>query len=59
MPGASYVFTVSASSTIVRNDVTLGPIQGDFIEVTGGLTDAMNIVTPVYELDPGQKVKVQ
>lgn len=59
VPGAAYVFTVDADSKIKRNDVTLGQIQGDFIEITSGITDDMNIVTPVYELDPGQQVKVQ
>ncbi len=59
VPGEAYVFTVDQDSKIKRNDVTLGKIQGDFIEVTAGLVDGMQIVTPVYELDAGQTVKVQ
>ncbi len=59
VPGAAYVFTVGADSKIVRNDVVIGSIQCDFIEVTSGLSDTMDIVSPVYELDPGQQVKVQ
>lgn len=59
IPGAAYVYTVDPDSKIKRNDVTLGQIQGDFIEVISGLDDTMNIVSPVYELDEGQLVKVQ
>ena len=58
-PGAAYVFTVDQDSKIVSNPVTLGPIQGDFVEVTSGMNDGMNIVSPVYELDAGQQVTVQ
>ena len=57
--GASYVLTVDQNSKIVRNDVSIGSIQGDFIQIVGGLTDDMNIVTPVYELEEGQTVRVQ
>ncbi len=59
VPGAAYVFTVDQDSKIKRNDVTLGQVQGDFIEVVSGLSDDMQIVTPVYELDEGEKVSVQ
>ncbi len=59
IPGAAYVFTVDASSKIVRNDVTLGAVRGDFIEVVKGLNDAMDIITPVYELEEGQTVVVE
>jgi multidrug resistance efflux pump len=56
--GAAYVYTVDKDSKIVSNDVTLGAIRGDFVEVTSGLTDEMSIVTPVYELEVGEKVNV-
>lgn len=59
IPGGAYVYVLSASSTIVRNDVVVGAIQGDFIQIVGGLTDGMNIVSPVYGLDEGQKVATQ
>ena len=59
VPGSAYVFTVDSDSKIKQNDVIIGAIQGDFVQVTGGLTDDMDIVTPVYELDPGEQVKVQ
>ena len=59
IPGAAYVYTVDKDSKIERNPVTLGPIQGDFIEITSGMDDSMNIVTPVYELDLGQTVSPQ
>lgn len=57
-PGKASVFTVDSNSKIVENDVILGNVQGDFIEVTSGLSDDMNLVTPVYELDPGQVVNI-
>jgi hypothetical protein len=59
VPGDAYVFTVDENSKIKSNPVVLGQVKGDFIEVVGGLTDDMNIVSPVYELDPGQKVTAE
>ncbi len=59
IPGEAYVLTVGSDSKIVRNAVTLGATHGDFLEVTGGLTDDMKIVSPVYELEEGQEVRVQ
>jgi len=58
VPGSAYVFTVGADSKIVRHDVVLGDIRGDFITVESGLTDDMDIVSPVYELDEGEVVRV-
>ena len=59
IPGNAYVLTVDQNSKIVFNPVTLGPIQGDFIQVVGGMDDSMDIVSPVYELDQGESVTVQ
>lgn len=59
IPGSAYVFTVDENSKIKENPVTLGTIRGDFVEVVSGMDDSMNIVTPVYELDPGQEVVTQ
>lgn len=56
VPGDAYVFTVDENSAIRRNQVILGQVKGDFIEVVGGLSDDMNIVSPVYELDEGENV---
>ena len=58
VPGEAYVFTVDDQSKLVRHDVTLGNVQGDYVEVTGGLTPDMQIVSPVYELEAGQEVSV-
>jgi hypothetical protein len=58
VPGDAYVFTVE-DSIIKKNQVTLGEVQGDFIEVVGGLSDDMDIVTPVYELDEGEEVVIE
>ncbi len=54
--GGSVVFTIDGNSKIKSNNVTVGKVQGDFIEITGGISDSMNIVAPVYELDPGETV---
>jgi multidrug efflux pump subunit AcrA (membrane-fusion protein) len=59
VPGDAYVFTVDAESKIVQHAVILGSVQGGFVEVKSGLTDDMQIVTPVYELVEGQEVSVQ
>lgn len=59
VPNASYVLTVSSSSKVVFDPVTVGMVSGGFIEVTGGLRDDMDIVSPVYGLDEGQTVVVQ
>ncbi|MDE2041083.1 MAG: HlyD family efflux transporter periplasmic adaptor subunit [Patescibacteria group bacterium] len=59
LPNEAYVLSVDRNSQIQKNDVTLGQIQGDFVQVVSGLNDSMNIVTPVYELDIGEKVNVQ
>ena len=59
IPGSAYVFTIDDNSKLKKVDITLGQVQGDFIEVTGGLTDDLDIVTPVYELDEGEEVVVQ
>jgi multidrug efflux pump subunit AcrA (membrane-fusion protein) len=59
VPGDAYVLTVDADSKIKRHSVTLGKVEGDFVEVIAGMTDDMKIVTPVYELDEGQVVSAQ
>jgi len=56
VPGQAYVFTVDADSKLVRHDVTLGAVTGDFVEITSGMTPGMKIVSPVYELEAGQTV---
>lgn len=59
IPGSAYVLTVDENSKIKRNEVTLGTVQGDFIEVVSGMNDTMKIVSPVYELDEGETVNAQ
>ncbi|HEX7724258.1 MAG TPA: HlyD family efflux transporter periplasmic adaptor subunit [Candidatus Paceibacterota bacterium] len=56
VPGHAYVFTVDADSKLVRHEVTLGTVTGDFVEITSGMTPGMKIVSPVYELEDGQTV---
>lgn len=59
LPNESYVYTVDENSLIKRNDVTLGEITGNYVEIKNGLSDDMNIVSPVYELEVGEKVNIQ
>ncbi|MFA6294966.1 MAG: HlyD family efflux transporter periplasmic adaptor subunit [Candidatus Paceibacterota bacterium] len=59
VPGNAYVYTLDEESKIKRNEITLGQVQGDFVEVIKGLSDEMMIVTPVYELDEGESVIAQ
>ncbi|HVU06609.1 MAG TPA: HlyD family efflux transporter periplasmic adaptor subunit [Candidatus Paceibacterota bacterium] len=59
VPGDAYIFTINADSKLVKHSVTLGAVQGDFIEVTSGIADDMRIVSPVYELEEGQKVDAE
>ena len=59
VPGDAYVFTIGSDSKVVKNEVILGSVKGDFIEIQKGLSDDMNIVSPVYELEEGQSVIAQ
>jgi RND family efflux transporter MFP subunit len=59
VPGDAYVLTVDDQSKIVRHPVVLGEIRGEFVEVKSGLTDTLKIVTPVYELNEGESVRIQ
>jgi hypothetical protein len=59
VPGSAYVYTVDADSKIVAHEITIGKIQGDFIEIVEGISANMKIVTPVYELQEGAEVTVQ
>ncbi len=59
VPGAAYVYTVDANSKIVKHEVKLGEVKGDFVEVVSGITDDMKIVSPVYELEEGESVRAE
>lgn len=59
VPGNAYVFTVDDQAKIKRIPVTLGKVEGDFIEVVDGLSPGLKIVSPVYELEEGQMVRIQ
>lgn len=56
-PEGPEVFTVS-SSTLVAHPITFGPIIGDQVTVTSGLTSTMDIVTDARGLSEGQTVIV-
>jgi RND family efflux transporter MFP subunit len=57
-PRESYVFTVSASSTLQRVDIQLGTLLGDEVEIVSGLTGDMIIVKDARGLKEGQVVSV-
>ena len=59
IPGAAHVFTLDPENKVVKNSVILGKIQGDFVEITSGISPEMKIVSPVYELEEGEVVTVQ
>jgi len=59
IPGNAFVYTVDGDSKIKKNAIVLGNINGDFVEVVEGITDDMDIVSPVYELDEGEVVSAQ
>lgn len=59
VPGDAYVFTVDGAGKVQRVPVVLGEVKGDFIEIKSGLTDDMNIVSPVYEINEGETVHVK
>lgn len=57
-PTGPVVFTVTASSTLVANPITLGSILGDEVTVLTGLTSDIDIVTDARGLTEGQTVVV-
>lgn len=56
VPGSAYVYTLDAESKVVKHEVILGEVKGDYIEVKSGINDTMKIISPVYELEEGQMV---
>lgn len=59
IPGGAYVYTVDADSKIVRHEVVLGEVKGDFVEIKSGIAEDMKIVSPVYELEEGEVVRAE
>lgn len=57
-PDGPVVFTVTASSTLVSHPVVFGPIRGNQVTVTSGLSFDMAIVTDARGLSDGQSVVV-
>ena len=53
------VFTVTASSTLESHVVTVGTLLGDRVEIRGGLTPDMSIVTDARGLRAGQVVQLK
>ncbi|HET8581002.1 MAG TPA: efflux RND transporter periplasmic adaptor subunit [Candidatus Paceibacterota bacterium] len=58
LPTGPVVFTVSADDTLVAHPISFGPILGDRVTVTEGLTPDMAIVTDARGLFEGEKVEV-
>lgn len=57
-PAGPVVFTVS-SSTLVATPITFGPILGDSVTVTSGISPETIIVTDARGLASGQKVTIE
>ena len=57
-PQGPVVFTVTASSTLVSHAIVFGPIRGNQVTVTSGLSFDMDIVTDARGLSDGQSVIV-
>ncbi len=57
-PSGSYVFTVSASTTLVAHPVKEGALSGEQITITEGLTPEMEIVLDVRGLKEGETIIV-
>jgi multidrug efflux pump subunit AcrA (membrane-fusion protein) len=55
-PRDSYVFTLSASSTLQVVPVELGTLLGEEVEIRSGLTPDMDIVKDARGLKEGEKV---
>jgi len=56
---SAYVYQVNNDSILEEKQVTLGEIEGEFIEVKSGIDPEMKIVSTVYELRNGQKVIIE
>jgi RND family efflux transporter MFP subunit len=58
-PRETYVFTLSASNTLLSVPVELGALLGDDVEILGGLTGDMQIVKDARGLKSGEMVSVK
>jgi RND family efflux transporter MFP subunit len=58
-PVGSFVFTVSASSTLIAHPIQKGSLLGDQVVIESGLTKDMIIVTDARGLQDGMKVSAQ
>jgi RND family efflux transporter MFP subunit len=54
----SIVFTVDAENKLIAHEVTLGPLVGNKIQISTGLTPEMMIVTDARGLKAGQEVSI-
>jgi len=57
--GGASVYTLDGESRVKNNPIVLGEVSGDFVSVISGLDDSMRIISPVYELEEGDKVIAQ
>lgn len=57
--GNASVFTVNQDSILEEKSVKLGNVSGEKVEIIGGLSADMKLVTTVYELKAGEKVSVE
>jgi multidrug efflux pump subunit AcrA (membrane-fusion protein) len=56
-PAGTYMLTVDDESRVMELPVTIGKVQGEFVEISGGIATSTKIISPVYELRSGQTVR--
>ena len=59
LPDGAAVFTVNASSTLESHIVQLGALMGDRVNIAGGITPNLQIVTDARGLKAGDAVQIQ
>ena len=57
-PSGPIVFTVTSSSTLASHPITFGPILGDRVTITSGITSNMQLVTDARGLYDGETVAI-
>jgi RND family efflux transporter MFP subunit len=57
--GHNYVYTLNDSSKAKQIEVTVGKVDGEHVEVTGGIDNNVNILSNAYGISEGDEAKVQ
>ena len=54
----NYVLVIDSNNEVATVTVQIGEVFGDLIEIKSGLNDQMEIISPVYGLEIGQRVTI-